>query len=164
LQRIRPFELPGPLPDSPADERVSAKAVADSYASTVRLVRALARGYGFAAIHAWQPTIHSTRKPLTPGEASLLERIAADPYGAELVRLHRELPDLLAAAVPDDEAGSFLDLAAVFDDESRPVFGDAIGHTHEHANTTLADALAPAIAGALRARGVEISCSEPAPR
>lgn len=160
LQRVRPFEIPGLLPAVPASAGTVARSVASSYVDTLRLAQALSDQYGFEAIYVWQPTLHATQKRLTPGETTLMNQLRADPFGAQLIRLHREMPERLASTVSRRDRDAFVNLSGAFDRETRPVFSDGIGHTYEHANITLADALTPYVARALRVSGVTVTCPD----
>jgi lysophospholipase L1-like esterase len=48
------------------------------YLGNVEVIQALARGFGFQVLVAWQPTLFTTTKPLGPSEAALLRRVDAE--------------------------------------------------------------------------------------
>jgi hypothetical protein len=158
LQKIRPFGVPGPLPA--VDPAVSAGTapLLKSYGSTVRLVEGLRREFGFVPIYAWQPTIHSTKKPLSPFEARTVRNLEEGESGRRLITMHREAADQIDAVVGPIAGARFLNLSRVFDGESKPVFLDEIGHTYESANEALATALTPALTHALGESGLSIRC------
>lgn len=162
LQRIRPFTVSATLPQPPETSDSPHVALMSSYVATARLVQALSQEYGFVPIFVWQPTIHSTGKPLTRRESDLLRALDESSSGRRLISLHRDV-----AAGADEWIGgklgaSFVNLSRVFDSHSGSVYVDDIGHTYESANEVLVEALVPVVCRALNEAGVAVTCGEPA--
>ena len=96
LGRLQIVQRLGALGAAPAQSGNSADSiaarVAASYTETARIVEALANEYGFQALYVWQPTLHSTRKALTPHEAALRREIDAQPFQTTIREVHERLP------------------------------------------------------------------------
>ena len=122
-----------------------AHSIATTYAETARLVEALARQYGFRALYIWQPSLHHTRKRLTPYEARLQALLDADPFQQRQRRLHALLPPLVAAAMAEVAPGRFLDISDVFATDTLAVYTDAVGHNTERAVPAIVEAFAPGL-------------------
>jgi lysophospholipase L1-like esterase len=156
LRRLRELtgrELRGPLP-APApdlariDLEALARAVIETYAQNLRLIRMLGREYGFAPVFFWQPVI-TTKRVRSPDEQRWARDYTRDPENR--TRLYRAIiderrrrPDL--AAAPDAH-----DLSALFDDWAEPVYID-LYHLSERGNAAVAEAMLPAVAAAVEAR------------
>jgi hypothetical protein len=126
-------------------ESASIEAMANSsvrvYAENVRIVEALATGYGFRPVYLWQPALLSSKKPLTAREAWLR-------HPCRVGDLHRAIPPLLEPAVTPLVGERFLDLTELFDDDPQDVFVDTFGHTYERANPILVEAVLPQLVAA----------------
>jgi len=123
--------------------------VVEDYASTARLVEALADEYHFQAIYIWQPTVYSTTKPLAAYEKYLMGEIDADPYQATLKAVHTLITQSIDSAMADVAPQRFLNLSALFASDTAARFVDTIGHTTEEANGPIVEAMLPALKSAL---------------
>jgi lysophospholipase L1-like esterase len=156
LRRLTGLALRGPLPLeqtdlSRADLAALAREVIAVYLANVRLVRLLAGEYGFRPIFFWQPVI-TTKKFKSPDERRWVDDYTNDPgcrrilYEA-IIDERRRHPTLV-------EASDTIDLSALFDDWTEPVYID-LYHLSEAGNAAVAEAMLPAvaqIASALRPR------------
>lgn len=131
------------------DDSISAD-VEQTYLRTVEWVEGLARQFGFTAIYFWQPTLHSTMKPLTPYERGLAASYRHTSFGRQLVAVHRAVPARLRPAAEALVPGRFVDLSALFTRDTETVYIDDIGHTTETASATIASAMAPSLARVLQ--------------
>jgi lysophospholipase L1-like esterase len=154
LRGLTGLPLRGPMPAGDADlSRIDilklAQEVVSVYAANLRLVRLLAREYGFRPMFFWQPVI-TTKRYKTPDEQRWEKDYTRDPtrrrelYNA-IVAERRSRPDLA-------DALDTFDLSALFDDRMEPVYID-LYHLSETGNTAVAEAMLPAIFTALRALG-----------
>src|SRR5579875_2525769 len=130
------------------DLEALARAVIETYAQNLRLIRMLGREYGFAPVFFWQPVI-TTKRVRSPDEQRWARDYTRDPENR--TRLYRAIiderrrrPDL--AAAPDAH-----DLSALFDDWAEPVYID-LYHLSERGNAAVAEAMLPAVAAAVEAR------------
>jgi lysophospholipase L1-like esterase len=159
LRRLRQLTgLPwhGPMPAPPAElSRIDiaglARDVIAAYAANLRLVRVLAREYGFAPLFFWQPAI-TTKRIKTPDEQRWERDYTADPAAREklyhaIIHERRNRRDLAGAA-------DVFDLSALFDAWTEPVYID-LYHLSERGNAAVAEAMLPALAAvvAVRAAG-----------
>jgi hypothetical protein len=116
-----------------------AREVVAAYAANLRLVRLLARGYGFQPLFFWQPVITSKRFK-TSDERRWVDDYTSDPghrlllYDA-IVDERRRDPELLNAV-------DAIDLSALFDDWNEPVYID-LYHLSEAGNAAVAEAILP---------------------
>lgn len=121
------------------------RGVVDCYARNVRLIEALAAGYGFTALYFWQPTPSATAKPLTPFERRIADSTSTDglrPYLWVMNRVTaRGIDSALAPLVP----GRHFNLAGLFNGDSGSVWLDYLGHLTERANRSVAMAMVPPI-------------------
>jgi lysophospholipase L1-like esterase len=147
LRRLTGLPLRGPLPIEQADlSQVDldelAREVIAAYLANVRLARLLAREHRFAPIFFWQPVI-TTKKCKTPDERRWVHDYTSDPERRRLLyeaiigerRRHAELI----------EASDNIDLSALFDDWTKPVYID-LYHLSEAGNAAVAEAMLPAVA------------------
>jgi len=154
LRQLTGLGLRGPLPAAEADlSRLDiaglAAAVIAAYAANLRLVRLLAREYGFRPIFFWQPAI-TTKRVLTRDEQRWDKDYTKDPaarrhlYIAILAerRRCREIAD----------TADTVDLSALFDDWTDPVYID-LYHLSEAGNAAIAEAMLPALAREIGERG-----------
>ncbi len=129
-----------------------ARDIVTNYRAVFDAACALATANGFHVLFYWQPTIHTTGKPLTSYERALVERLEGDPVQARATALHGAVAAELARSGPVSRpCGSLHTLAQLFDDEESLVFVDFIGHTHSGPVARVADTLAADILAALRA-------------
>jgi hypothetical protein len=154
LRQLTGLPLRGPLPSEHTDlSRVDlaklAREVVESYLGNVRLVRLLGRECGFQPIFFWQPMI-TTKRCKTPDEQRWLRDYTTDPerrnvlYEAILGERRRN-PDLADAA-------DAIDLSALFDDWTEPVYID-LYHLSEVGNAAVAAAMLPTLHRVISARG-----------
>ena len=144
LRDLTGLSLQGPFPAAGADLSWVdiaglAREVVAAYAANLRLVRLLARGYGFQPLFFWQPVI-TTKRFKTSDERRWLRDYTGDPgrrlllYDA-IVAERRCNPELLNAA-------DAIDLSTLFDDWNDPVYID-LYHLSESANAAVAEAMLP---------------------
>ena len=147
LRRLTGLALRGPLALEQTDlARVDlaglAREVIAVYLANVRLVRLLAGEYGFRPIFFWQPVI-TTKKFKTPDERRWVGDYTNDPgrrrilYEA-IIDERRRHPALV-------EASDTIDLSALFDDWTEPVYID-LYHLSEAGNAAVAEAILPVVA------------------
>jgi lysophospholipase L1-like esterase len=152
LRRLTGLPLRGPLPLEQADLSevdlaALAREVVAAYLANLRLARLLAGGYGFRPIFFWQPVI-TTKKFKTRDERRWVDDYTNDSgrrrllYDAIINELRRH-PELV-------EASDIIDLSALFDDWTAPVYID-LYHLSEAGNAAVAEAMLPAIANAASA-------------
>jgi hypothetical protein len=152
LRRFTGLPLRGPLPVeqtdlSEIDLAELAREVIAAYLANVRLVRLLAREYAFQSIFFWQPVI-TTKKLKTQDERRWVDDYTNDPerrrrlYEA-IIGERRRRPELA-------EASDIIDLSALFDDWTKPVYID-LYHLSEAGNAAVAEAMLPAVARAASA-------------
>ena len=127
-----------------------------SYVGTARIVEALSQAYGFEAIYVWQPSFHSTEKPLTPFEKNMMRLIESQSFDVDIRNTHRRVSGEIGPAMAAIAPGRFVNAADVFSGERGTVFLDPLGHTGESANPKVVDAFLPTLKAVLTAR--------PAPR
>ena len=154
LRRLRQWtglDLRGPLPRSQhvvlSEEQLAplARAVIEIYAANVRMIRVLARAYGFHALFFWQPVLAS--KKVKSKNEQRWETTACRDIGKRrqlVAAAHdafRRHPELKGAA-------DVVDLSSLFDDEAKPVYLD-FSHLSETGNVTVAEAMLPTLAAAV---------------
>ena len=120
--------------------------VARRYFENVRIIRLLAREYGFAVLFFWQPVLF-TRRHMSPHKTRYLNDAAPDP--ALRTRLFVETSDAwrrrqAAMAGPD-----LVDIGRLFDDDPEPRYIDPF-HLAEEGNDLVAEAMLPHVVAALR--------------
>lgn len=139
-----------PVPVYPSTDS-AARGTARVYAENVRLIEALAARYGFTPIYVWQPNLHATQKRLDPFEERLRRQIAANPFHHRIQDVHRVIPPIvdsaMATIVPRDR---FVQDAALFRDDTMPVYTDWIGHNTEVSVPRIVDSFWPALSAATR--------------
>jgi hypothetical protein len=156
LRRLTGLPLRGPLPLeqtdlSHVDLSQLAREVIAAYLANVRLIRLLAGEYGFQAIFFWQPAI-TTKKFKTQDERRWVDDYTNDPERRRLlyeaiIGEWRRRPEVI-------EATDIVDLSALFDDRTEPVYID-LYHLSEAGNAAVAEAMLPVVArveSALRPR------------
>jgi hypothetical protein len=153
LRRLTGLRLRGPLQWEQADLfRVDlaelARKVAATYLGNIRLVRLLARDYGFQPLFFWQPII-TTKQSKTRDEQRWLDDYTIDPERRHLLYAailgeYRRCPELVGAS-------DAVDLSAVFDDWKDPVYID-LYHLSEAGNAAVAAAMLPTVAEAVGRR------------
>lgn len=119
------------------------------YTANVRIVRALAREYGFRVLFVWEPSL-ATKRAKSDHE----RRVESD--GALSLEMRRRI----FCAVIDEyrlRAGltgpaDTLDLSALFDERADPVYID-FAHLTEAGNATVAEAMLPTVAAIVTAIG-----------
>jgi lysophospholipase L1-like esterase len=147
LRRLTGLPLRGPLPVEQADlSQVDldelAREVIAAYLANVRLARLLAREHRFEPIFFWQPVI-TTKKFKTLDERRWIDDYTNDPERRRLlyeaiIGERRRHPQLM-------EASDIIDLSALFDDWTMPVYID-LYHLSEAGNAAVAEAMLPVVA------------------
>jgi lysophospholipase L1-like esterase len=149
LRRLTGLPLRSPLTMVPADlSQIDiarlARDVIKVYCANLRLVRALARAYGFTPVFFWQPAIASKTAKTADEERWAREHIR-DPEAR--ARLHGAVIAERRRCRELAEAGDAVDLSALFDRWSDPVYID-LYHLSEAGNAAVAEAMLPAVAAA----------------
>jgi lysophospholipase L1-like esterase len=116
-----------------------ANAVVDTYVGNVRLVKALARDYGFQVVFFWQPTIYS-KKILSPDEERWRltgsRRQGAPAFAEEYRAFNEAFKQRMKSARIDD----VYDLSDTFANEARTIYIDRF-HMSEIGNNAVAEAM-----------------------
>ncbi len=149
LRQLTGLALHGPLPAPPADlSRLDMAGLAQDvvalYIQNLRLIRTLAREYGFRPVFFWQPVI-TTKRNKTLDEQRWERDYTHDP--AARVRLYTAIVDKRRDCRDLAEAADAVDLSALFDAWTDPVYID-LYHLSEAGNAAVAEAMLPAIAAA----------------
>jgi lysophospholipase L1-like esterase len=152
LRRFTSLPLRGPLPIEQADlSRVDlaelAREVIAGYVGNLRLVRLLAGEYGFRPIFFWQSVI-TTKKFKTRDERRWVDDYTNDPERRHL--LYHAIIDERRRRAELIEAPDTIDLSALFDDWTEPVYID-LYHLSEAGNAAVAEAMLPGVAQAVGA-------------
>jgi lysophospholipase L1-like esterase len=152
LRQLTGLALRGPLPAAEADlSRVDiaglAAAVVAAYAANLRLIRLLAREYGFRPIFFWQPVI-TTKQVLTVDEQRWDKDYTTDPEARR--RLYAAILGERRRRCEIADAVDTVDLSALFDDCTAPVYID-LYHSSEAGNAAVAEAMLAPIAAAATA-------------
>ena len=156
LRRLRGLSglaLRGPMPAPAADlSRLDLGALAREaiagYVENLRLVRMLAREYGFAPLFFWQPAI-TTKKIKTIDEQRWERDYTSDP--ASRAQLYAAIIDERRRCRALAEAADTADLSALFDDCAEPLYID-LYHLSEAGNAVIVEAMLPIVAAAVAAR------------
>jgi hypothetical protein len=122
------------------------------YAENVRMIESLARTYGFTPIYVWQPTLHATRKVLTPYERALMKGIDNEPAQRRLKEVHFAVLPLLDSAVTLQAPGRFVNASSAFAGDTIAVYSDQIGHNTENAIPPIVDTFWPTLRSAVQAK------------
>jgi lysophospholipase L1-like esterase len=152
LRRLTGLPLRGPLPEPAADlSQIDfaqlAAAVVAAYAANLRLVRLLAREYGFRPLFFWQPAL-TTKRIKSPDEQRF-----EGYYTSDLASRRRLYAAIVAARREHREiagADDAIDLSGLFDEVADPVYIDPF-HLSEAGNEAIAEAMLPRVAAALGA-------------
>ncbi len=152
LRRLTGLALHGPAPAAPADlSRIDAAGLARdvvaAYAENLRLIRVLAREYGFRPVFFWQPVI-TTKKSKTGDERRWERDYTHDP--ASRARLYAAIIGERRHCRELAEAADTVDLSALFDAWTDPVYID-LYHLSEAGNAAVVAAMLPAVAAATSA-------------
>jgi hypothetical protein len=154
LRRVTGLALHGPLPAPPADlSRIDiaglARDVIAVYAENLRLIRMLAREYGFRPLFFWQPVI-TTKTSKTVDEARWERDYTHNPVAR--AQLYKAIIDERRGSHELAQADDTVDLSALFDGWSDPVYID-LYHLAETGNAAVAEAMLPIVAVAAAALG-----------
>jgi lysophospholipase L1-like esterase len=144
VQRLARVIHPAPTPTLLSRDS-AARSVVRVYAENVRMIESLARTYGFTPVYVWQPTLHATRKVLTPFERGMMRGIDKDPTQRRLKEVHLAVLPLLDSAVTPQAPGRFVNASATFTGDTIPVYSDQVGHNTELAVPGIVDAFWPAL-------------------
>ena len=151
LRQLTGLSLAGPVPATEADlSRVDIGALAAeviaAYAANLRLVRLLAREYGFCPIFFWQPAL-TTKQTLTRDEQRWDKDYTKHPEARR--RLYAAILDARRGCREIADAADTVDLSTLFDDWTDPVYID-LYHLSETGNAAVAEAMLPSLAAAAR--------------
>ncbi len=152
LRQVTGLALHGPAPAPPADllqidtARLARDVIA-VYAQNLRLIRMLAREYGFSPVFYWQPVI-TTKHVKTADEQRWERDYTHDP--AARARLYTAIVGERRSCRQLTEAADTVDLSALFDAWADPVYVD-LYHLSEAGNAAVAAAMLPAVAAAANA-------------
>jgi lysophospholipase L1-like esterase len=149
LRQLTGLALHGPLPAPPADLSQAdltdlARDVIGVYLQNLRLVRMLAREYGFRPVFFWQPVI-ATKLSKTVDEQRWERDYTHDP--ASRTRLYSAIIEARRHCRELADAADAVDLSALFDGWTDPVYID-LYHLSEAGNAAVAEAMLPALAAA----------------
>ncbi len=152
LRQLTGLSLAGPVPAAEADlSRVDIGALADQviavYAANLRLVRFLAREYGFQPIFFWQPAL-TTKRALTRDEQRWDKDYTKHPEARR--RLYASILDARRGCREIADVADTVDLSALFDDWTDPVY-IVLYHLSEAGNAAVAEAMLPSLAAAAHA-------------
>jgi hypothetical protein len=151
LRRLTGMALRHPASVPPADlSRIDLEALAHDviavYCANLRVLRALAYAYGFTPLFFWQPVITTKDHKTADEERSSRDHIRDPDSRARLwnaiIAERRCCPELT-------EAADTIDLSALFDACSEPVYID-LYHLSEAGNAAVAEAMLPTVAAAMR--------------
>jgi hypothetical protein len=152
LRQLTGLALRGPVSMPPVDltaldlDRLARDVIA-VYRGNLRLVRALAGAYRFTPVFFWQPAIVSKAAKTADEEGWAREHI---PDPASRARLHTAVIDERRRCLELAAAGDAIDLSALFDRWTDPVYID-LYHLSEAGNAAVAEAMLPAVAAAVTA-------------
>jgi lysophospholipase L1-like esterase len=164
VQRVARVLHPAP-PTTLLPRDSAARSIVRVYAENVRMIESLARTYGFTPIYVWQPTLHATRKVLTPFERRLMRTIDNDPMQRRLKEVHFAVLPLLDSAVTQQVPGRFVNASATFAGDTVSAYSDQVGHNTELAVPGIVDAFWPTLRTVVKAKldAVPSPSSRPAP-
>jgi len=156
LRQLTGLSLAGPMPAPEPDlSRVDIGALAAevvaNYAANLRLIRLLAREYGFRPIFFWQPVL-TTKRTLTRDEQRWGKDYTKHPEARR--RLYAAILDARRGCREIADANDTVDLSTLFDDRTDPVYID-LYHLSEAGNAAVAEAMLPSLAAAARAQEQE---------
>ncbi|HEV2100440.1 MAG TPA: hypothetical protein VGR45_16155, partial [Stellaceae bacterium] len=149
LRRLTGLRLTGPMPAPEADlSRIDIDRLGDEviaiYAANLRLIRLLAHAHGFRPIFFWQPVI-TTKRMLTRDEQRWDKDYTKNPEARR--RLYTAILGARRRFREIAEAADTVDLSALFDDWTNPVYID-LYHLSETGNAAVAEAMLPTVAAA----------------
>jgi lysophospholipase L1-like esterase len=137
-------ETHGPEDDvTISDEDLAARAQAtlQNYEANLKLVRILAREYGFETYFFWQPVLAYGNKPLVPFEQKLKEARSQELNG----RVYRGLRAVYQEAEKRSTVSrSFVFLGHAFDDVKEPIYVDEF-HPDPRGNEIVSNTIAAAV-------------------
>lgn len=117
-----------------------ATSVVDVYLENVRIVKALAREYGFRAVFFWQPTIYS--KNVLSAEEQRWRLTGSRRRGGPLfAEEYRAFNDAFRQRMQSSKTEGVYDLSGVFENDPRTIFLDRF-HISEAGNEKVAGAVA----------------------
>ena len=128
----------------------AARSTVRVYAENMRMVEALAKAYGFEAVYVWQPSVHSTGKPLTKFEERIVNGIRNDGFQKRTMETQHVIPPIVDSAMATIAPGRFVNATGLFAGDTMSVFVDRIGHNTEASVPRIVDAFWPALAAAVQ--------------
>jgi lysophospholipase L1-like esterase len=120
-----------------------AQATFDHYESTLRMIQAISRAYGFEARFFWQPVLFYGNKAKTPFERAVSEN---QPEENAVRVVYEEAERRLAAS------GKSISLVHIFDGVQQTIYADW-SHPGPRGNEMVAEAIAAAIRPSLQTAG-----------
>ncbi len=141
-----------------ADADSLAAGVISAYVANARVVESLAREYDFVPYYFWQPSLHTSRKPLTPFEAFQRQQLELSEFQRSIRGVHELVPLAMPSRMAQVAPGRFFSIHDIFDGEANAVFVDQIGHTSELGAQIVAGAIGSRIAEAARS-GSGVRCA-----
>ncbi|HTV44758.1 MAG TPA: hypothetical protein VMF05_05535 [Stellaceae bacterium] len=150
LRQLTGLPLRGPMPREEADlseidlGALAAEVIA-AYAANLRLIRLLAGEYRFRPLFFWQPVL-TTKRNLSLDEQRWSRDYTSDPAARQ--RLYTAILEARRGCRELVEAADAVDLSALFDDWTDPVYID-LYHLSEAGNAAIAAAMLPAITAAI---------------
>ena len=128
----------GPSDHSPEGLARLANAALDVYLANQRIVRGLAREYGFRCHFFWQPYLIYGHKPLAPGESRLLKG------AAQWVKTFGPFAAVADARIAGETQADFSDLSGVFEKTTDQIYVDMV-HVTPEGNAIVTSAIIAAI-------------------
>ncbi len=128
----------------------AARSTVRVYVENMRMVEALATAYGFQAVYVWQPSIHSTAKPLTKFEERIVYGIKNDPFQLRTRGTQLAIPPIVDSAMATIAPGRFVNATGLFAGDTMSVFVDRIGHNTEASVPKIVDSFWPVLEAAVQ--------------
>jgi lysophospholipase L1-like esterase len=126
-----------------------ARSTAHVYAENMRMVEALSKTYGFQPIYVWQPSVHSTAKPLTKFEERIVRGIKADDFQRRTMETQTAISPIVDSMMATVAPGRFINATSLFKGDTMSVFVDRIGHNTEASVPKIVDAFWPVLEAAV---------------
>jgi hypothetical protein len=137
-----------------ADPRVLSERIVALHAESLGLLAQYGRERHVTVIAGLQPLLATGHKPLAPEEEEAVDHEGFWSVGGWQEMAGAMYARMVATTRPmvEAQAGVFLDLTSVFDDETGVAYGEDAVHYTPLGNRRLAESLAPVIEGYLRQR------------
>jgi hypothetical protein len=131
-----------------SDDEVVARQVAQSYASTIEIVEALGKHFGFVPYFTWMALLDEREKPLSDNERKIFDA-SQRGGGRRFLQVYRRVRALLVAPGALQPSGRFVDMSNVFARDSVQRFIDDLGHVTEAGSDIIARSFEQMIAPSL---------------